>query len=179
MMRTLYVAGVNTRPLAASANACDSWLLSYTLLARVADWIAPWMRPYLEPRRIIWDPGTFSNHAATYAQYLAFLDAIGRDTGTYLQYDVVGDARQTAHYLEDMRNRGYDPVPILQPGGDAIILQARTNAGCADDAAMRAWLIAELNRRTLTATAHRCGVERQTLKEWMDALSIRRIVRYE
>lgn len=48
-----------------------------------------------------------------------------------------------------------------------------------DDAAFRAWLLDQLNRRTLTAVAGLCGVHKQALYQWMARLGIRKVVRYE
>lgn len=48
-----------------------------------------------------------------------------------------------------------------------------------DDAALRRWLVDQLNRRTVTTVAHLCGVQRQALYQWMERLGIRKVVRYE
>lgn len=48
-----------------------------------------------------------------------------------------------------------------------------------DEAALRQWLIDQLNRRTVTAMADLCGVQRQALYQWMGRLGIRKVVRYE
>ncbi len=49
----------------------------------------------------------------------------------------------------------------------------------ADDAALRQWLMDQLNRRTVEAVAALCGVRRQALYQWLDRLRVRRVVRWE
>ena len=120
-MRTIYVAGVNTRKLANQANDVKHWLLSATLL-RTRVGLPEWIRPYLVGRKVLWDPGTFSKNAINYASYRSWVDCWSRSTDEYLQYDEVGDPESTAWYLADMRRRGYDPIPVLQPGGSLKLL---------------------------------------------------------
>lgn len=61
----------------------------------------------------------------------------------------------------------------------AKIEQVKAAYGLPDDAALRAWLVEQLNRATVTAVAGRCGVDRQALYQWMARFGIRRVVRYE
>ncbi|WP_053958361.1 hypothetical protein [Sulfobacillus thermosulfidooxidans] len=55
----------------------------------------------------------------------------------------------------------------------------KTTYGLADDAALRAWLIDQLNHRSATTVAALCGVHRQALMHWMRQLGIRKVVRFE
>lgn len=121
MKRCIYVAGVNRKHLAAAANDCPYWLLSVTLLRKCPSWLGG----YLQNRRVIWDPGTFSEDAIAYHRYRAYLDRYARGQDEYLQYDEIGDPEATEWYLKDMRRRGYDPVPILQPGGTVTLLHEK------------------------------------------------------
>lgn len=132
MKRTIYVAGVNTRKLAASVAHCPYWLLSVTLVRAKKTMFREWLFPYLdEPmadgslRHVIWDPGTFSDDAVSYQTYRRIVDYIRErwPHHEYLQYDEIGDPEATAFYLEDMRRRGYDPIPVLTVGGDKSLLR--------------------------------------------------------
>ncbi|PWK03949.1 hypothetical protein [Tumebacillus permanentifrigoris] len=125
MKRTIYVAGVNRKHLAAAASSCRFWLLSVTLIRKRGGEIPDWLRPYhADPeRRFRFDPGTFSEGPVSYQTYRLFLDRWCRPQDDYLQYDEIGDPEATAWYLKDMRRRGYDPIPVLQPGGDTILLR--------------------------------------------------------
>ena len=122
MKRTLYLAGVNTRPLAGAADPVRWWLLSFTLLRRKGNRIPDWILPLIAERRVIWDPGTFAERAVSYLDYRRFLASIAHRGDPYLQYDEIGDPEATAWYLRDMRRRGFTPIPILQPGGDPDLL---------------------------------------------------------
>ncbi|MBU5356118.1 hypothetical protein KQI74_28095 [Paenibacillus barcinonensis] len=119
MKRTIYVAGVNRKHLAEQASSVPYWLLSATLLRKYPSWLDPYMRN----RSVIWDPGTFSEDCISYHGYRSYLDRYAKSKHMYMQYDEIGDPEATAWYLQDMRRRGYEPVPILQPGGDTGLLQ--------------------------------------------------------
>lgn len=121
MLRHIYVAGVNRKHLAAAADVCPYWLLSVTLLRKCPSWLAG----YMQNRTVIWDPGTFSEDAIAYHRYRAYLDRYARSQDEYLQYDEIGDPEATGWYLQDMRRRGYNPIPILQPGGNTGLLQEK------------------------------------------------------
>lgn len=118
MMRQIYVAGVNRKHLAAAAAHIPYWLLSATLVRKYPSWLAG----YLPGRTVLWDPGTFSEEAISYHRYREFIDRYARSVDEFLQYDEIGDAEATAWYLRDMRRRGYRPIPVLQPGGEATLL---------------------------------------------------------
>jgi hypothetical protein len=127
--RIIYVAGVNTRPLAKAADGVPYWLLSVTLLRR-KNGLPSWIHSYLHRRTVLWDPGTFTEDCISYHGYRAFLDRWARSTDEYLQYDEVGDPEATAWYLQDMRRRGYDPIPVLQPGASpGLLAEARVAVG--------------------------------------------------
>ncbi len=123
MRRTFYLAGVNRKGLAAAASPVEYWLLSFTLLRRQANGLPEWLHPYLTGRQVVWDPGTYADRAVSYLDYRRFLDSIRGRGDPYLQYDEVGDADATGWYLRDMRRRGYEPIPVLQPGGDVRLLE--------------------------------------------------------
>ncbi len=110
MKRIIYVAGVNRKHLAAAADTCPYWLLSVTLLRKYPSWL----NGYLHNRTVLWDPGTFSEDAISYQGYRAYIDRYMRSKDRYLQYDEIGDPEATHWYLQDMRKRGYKPVPIMQ-----------------------------------------------------------------
>jgi len=61
----------------------------------------------------------------------------------------------------------------------AKIEQVKAQYGLADDAALRAWLVDQLNRRTVTAVAEISGVHRQALYAWLRLLRIKKVLRYE
>lgn len=122
MRREIYVAGINTRPLASAAAELPFWLLSATLLRRANGGMPEWIQPMLYRRSVIWDPGTFSEKALSYPAYRTWIDRHARSYDQYLQYDEIGDAEVTQFYLADMRRRGYDPIPVLQPGGNEQLL---------------------------------------------------------
>lgn len=61
----------------------------------------------------------------------------------------------------------------------AKIEQVKAQYGLADDGALRQWLVDQLNRRTVTAVAALCGVNKQALYQWMQRLGIRKTLRYE
>ncbi|WP_247901901.1 hypothetical protein [Paenibacillus pabuli] len=117
--RIIYVAGVNRKHLAEQASSVPYWLLSATLLRKYPSWL----EPYLRHRTVIWDPGTFSEDCISYQGYRAYLDRHAKSRHVYMQYDEIGNPEATEWYLQDMRRRGYNPVPILQPGGDMSLLQ--------------------------------------------------------
>lgn len=119
MKRIIYVAGVNRKHLAEHASSVPYWLLSATLLRKYPSWLESYMRQ----RVVIWDPGTFSEDCISYQGYRTYLDRHAKSRHVYMQYDEIGDHEATAWYLKDMRRRGYNPVPILQPGGDVNLLQ--------------------------------------------------------
>lgn len=114
--RIIYVAGVNRKHLAQQASSVPYWLLSVTLLRKYPNWLAQ----HLQNRTIIWDPGTFSEDPVSYSYYRQFIDRYMKSKDQYLQYDEIGDAEATAWYLQDMRKRGYKPIPVLQ--GNAYYL---------------------------------------------------------
>ncbi|EHQ63649.1 hypothetical protein PDENDC454_04259 [Paenibacillus dendritiformis C454] len=118
MRRIIYVAGVNRKHLAEAASVCPYWLLSATLLRKYPSWIEPYMRR----RAVIWDPGTFSDDCISYQSYRSYIDRHVKSRHVFMQYDEIGDHEVTSWYLKDMRRRGYNPVPILQPGGDESML---------------------------------------------------------
>lgn len=120
MIRTIYVAGVNRKHLAAAAENVPYWLLSATLLRKYPSWIEPYMRN----RAVIWDPGTFTEDCISYQGYRAYIDRNVKSRHQYMQYDEIGNPDATEWYLRDMRRRGYRPIPILQPGGDEAMLQS-------------------------------------------------------
>lgn len=119
MERIIYVAGVNRKHLAEQASSVPYWLLSATLLRKYPSWLEPYMRN----RAVIWDPGTFTEDCISYQGYRAYIDRHAKSKHMYMQYDEIGNPEATAWYLQDMRRRGYNPVPILQPGGDTRLLQ--------------------------------------------------------
>lgn len=65
-------------------------------------------------RAVRWDPGTFSEDAISYRGYRDYIHRHAKPWHDYLQYDEIGDAEATAWYLQDMRRRGMNPIPILQ-----------------------------------------------------------------
>jgi hypothetical protein len=117
--RIIYVAGVNRKHLAEQANSVPYWLLSATLLRKYPSWLESYMRN----RTVIWDPGTFTEDCISYQGYRAYLDRHAKSKHMYMQYDEIGNPEATEWYLNDMRRRGYEPIPILQPGGDKGLLQ--------------------------------------------------------
>jgi hypothetical protein len=119
MKRVIYVAGVNRKHLADAVDGCPYWLLSATLLRKYPSWLDNRLRN----RKVIWDPGTFSQDAISYQGYLTFIDRYVKSGMPYLQYDEIRNPETTAFYLRDMRKRGYNPIPVFQPGGDESILQ--------------------------------------------------------
>ncbi|AGN33768.1 hypothetical protein PANG_00049 [Paenibacillus phage PG1] len=119
MKRIIYVAGVNRKHLAEQANSVPYWLLSATLLRKYPSWLESYMRN----RTVIWDPGTFTEDCISYQGYRAYLDRHAKSKHMYMQYDEIGNPEATEWYLNDMRRRGYEPIPILQPGGDKGLLQ--------------------------------------------------------
>lgn len=110
MKRTIYVAGINRKHLAAQASSIPYWLLSVTLLRKYPSWL----HQHVRNRMVLWDPGTFSEDPVSYSYYRAYIDRYIRSTDEYLQYDEIGDSEATSWYLQDMRKRGYNPTPILQ-----------------------------------------------------------------
>lgn len=120
MRRTIYVAGINTWTRLPALSVCNYWLLSVTQV-RTRAGIPKQLQPYLPGRKIIWDPGTFSDNAISYLNYRRFIEDHVRPEHDYLQYDEIGDPEATAWYLADMRRRGFNPIPILQPGGSEAL----------------------------------------------------------
>ena len=116
MRRIIYAAGVNRKHLAVAIDNMPYWLLSATLLRKYPSWLAN----YLNRRIVLWDPGTFSEDCISYSYYRTFIDRYAKSHDQYLQYDEIGDPEATAWYLQDMRKRGYRPMPIMQ--GDAYHL---------------------------------------------------------
>ncbi|KKC49570.1 hypothetical protein VE23_25085 [Paenibacillus sp. D9] len=110
MQRIIYVAGVNRKHLAEHADGVPFWLLSATLLRKYPSWLDG----RLKGRKVRWDPGTFSEDAISYPRYRSYIDRYVRSSDDYLQYDEIGDAEATAWYLQDMRRRGYAPIPVMQ-----------------------------------------------------------------
>lgn len=168
MRRIIYVAGVNRKHLAEQASGVPYWLLSATLLRKYPSWL----EPYLRHRTVIWDPGTFSEDCISYQGYRAYLDRHAKSRHTYMQYDEIGDPAATAWYLQDMRRRGYNPVPILQPGGDVSLLQ-RNGLVCIggmvrmrDDERMR--YLDSLLLNPIRAQVHLLGMIRP---EWFEPYS--------
>jgi hypothetical protein len=121
MNRIIYVAGVNRKNLAVQASSVPYWLLSVTLLRKYPTWLDQ----HLAKRTILWDPGTFSEDSVSYSYYRTYIDRYMRSKDRYFQYDEIGDAEATAWYLQDMRKRGYQPIPILQ--GNAFHLLKTEN----------------------------------------------------
>lgn len=117
MKRIIYVAGVNRKNLAIQASGVPYWLLSVTLLRKYPTWLDQ----HLQKRTILWDPGTFSEDAISYQGYRRYIDRFVRSKDRYLQYDEIGDAEITAWYLNDMRKRGYAPIPILQGESSSLL----------------------------------------------------------
>jgi hypothetical protein len=117
MKRIIYVAGVNRKNLAVQASSVPYWLLSVTLLRKYPTWLDQ----YLTNRKVMWDPGTFSEDAISYQGYRRYIDRYVRSKDEYLQYDEIGDAEITAWYLKDMRKRGYAPIPILQGEANSLL----------------------------------------------------------
>lgn len=74
-------------------------------------------------RLVRWDPGTFSNDAISYKTYRTFLHEHTKPWHSYLQYDEIGDAEATGWYLQDMRRRGMNPIPIMQNGAFHMLEQ--------------------------------------------------------
>lgn len=114
------MAGINRKHLAAYADPCPYWLLSVTLIRKYPTWLSN----HLANRKIIFDPGTFTPDAVSYKYYLSFIDRYARSQDGFLQYDEIGDHEATDWYLRDMHRRGYKPIPILQPNGNAELLNA-------------------------------------------------------
>lgn len=110
MNRTIYVAGVNRKNLAAQASSVPYWLLSVTLLRKYPNWLSQ----HLKGRVVLWDPGTFTEDCVSYSYYRTYIDRYMKSQDQYLQYDEIGDPEATAWYLKDMRRRGYRPMPIMQ-----------------------------------------------------------------
>lgn len=119
MKRIIYVAGVNRKHLAEQANSVPYWLLSATLLRKYP----AWLEPYMKNRTVIWDPGTFTDDCISYQGYRAYIDRHVKVRHQYMQYDEIGNPEATEWYLRDMRKRGYNPIPILQPGGSTDLLK--------------------------------------------------------
>jgi len=119
MRRLIYVAGVNRKHLAAAAQESPAWLLSATLLRKYPNWLAA----HLQNRAVMWDPGTFTEDCISYSYYRTYLDRYAKSQDQYLQYDEIGDAEATAWYLQDMRKRGYRPIPIMQANAYHLLQQ--------------------------------------------------------
>lgn len=160
MNRVIYVAGVNRKHLAEQASSVPYWLLSATLLRKYPSWIEPYMRE----RTVIWDPGTFSEDCISYQGYRAYIDRHVKSRHQYLQYDEIGQPDVTAWYLQDMRRRGYKPIPVLQPGGDEGMLQ-REGLVCIGglvrmDETARAHYLDSILRPEIKAKVHLLGMMR-------------------
>jgi len=110
MKRTIYVAGINRKHLAVQASSIPYWLLSVTLLRKYPSWL----QQHLSNRVVLWDPGTFSEDPVSYSYYRTYIDRYIRSIDQYFQYDEIGDSEASLWYLQDMRKRGYNPIPILQ-----------------------------------------------------------------
>jgi hypothetical protein len=117
--RIIYVAGINRKHLAAHMDKIPYWLLSATLLRKYPAWIDLYMRN----RSVIWDPGTFSEDCISYQGYRSYIDRNVKSKQLYMQYDEIGNPEVTEWYLKDMRKRGYNPIPILQPNGNESMLK--------------------------------------------------------
>jgi len=165
MNRTIYVAGVNRKHIAAAADRVPYWLLSATLLRKYPAWLSG----YLSRRKVLWDPGTFSADAMAYHRYRDYLDRFARSEDEYLQYDEIGDAEATGWYLKDMRRRGYKPIPIYQPGASIELLQEQRLAlgGLVPmkSEARRHYLDELLYNGPVTARLHLLGMWR---REWFE-----------
>ncbi|MGG1673993.1 hypothetical protein ACIFOE_25870 [Paenibacillus sp. NRS-1783] len=117
MKRTMYVSGLTTKSLAQQAQVIPYWLLSVAQLRSYPEWLDP----YVCKRTVIWSPGTESERP-DYLGYLSYIDEHVMGQHTYLQYDDFRDPNATTWYLKDMRRRGYNPLPVLQPGGNSMLL---------------------------------------------------------
>lgn len=126
MNRIIYVAGVNRIAIAKTADIVPDWLLSVTLLRNYPHWLQHYLG---KDRNIRWDPGTFSPDPVSYAFYRGWVDYKMRSKDEYFQYDEINDHEITTWYLKDMRRRGYNPIPILQPGGDETMLTTEKRLG--------------------------------------------------
>lgn len=122
MRRIIYAAGVNTKRLAETASQCPYWLLSVSLLPKKGP--PAWLEPYLG-RNVLWDPGTFSVDARTYPHYREWLSRYVRPHHRYLSYDEIGgDPDLNMAYLQDLRRRGFNPIPVYHPGMPKSVLSA-------------------------------------------------------
>ncbi|QDA30237.1 hypothetical protein [Paenibacillus polymyxa] len=119
MKRTIYVSGLTTKSLAHQARVIPYWLLRVSELRRYPEWLDP----YVTNRSVMWSAGSGIDRP-DYMGYLSYIDKhiIGRHA--YLQYDDFRDPNATTWYLKDMRRRGYNPLPILQPGGNSMLLHS-------------------------------------------------------
>lgn len=122
LKRIIYVAGVNNWNRLQELSVCPYWLLSVTLIRRKNGGVSPKLLPYFNRINILFDPGTFSYDSVSYLNYRRFLEEYAQPHHQYLQYDEIGDPEATAWYLQDMRRRGFNPIPILTPGGDPSML---------------------------------------------------------
>jgi hypothetical protein len=89
-----------------------------------------WLEPYLA-RKIRWDPGTFSAEARTYPHYREWLDRYVQSHHDYLSYDEIGgDPELNMAYLNDLRKRGYKPIPVYHKGmPDSLLREPRLAIG--------------------------------------------------
>ncbi|MDQ0091638.1 hypothetical protein J2T12_005078 [Paenibacillus anaericanus] len=158
MKRIIYVAGVNRKHLAEQANSVPYWLLSATLLRKYPTWL----EPYLRNRSVIWDPGTFTEDCISYQGYRAYIDRHVKSKHQYMQYDEIGNPEATEWYLKDMRRRGYEPIPILQPGGNLELLRSESLVFIGGlvpmDEGGRARYLDEIINETVTAKVHLLGM---------------------
>jgi hypothetical protein len=119
ILRTMYVAGVNSEGLAEIANEKKQWLISATLTRSKRTGVPhKWLHKWLENRDVLYDPGFSVNGRVTFEEYCQMLRDFARPQDKYLQYDIVNNAKETERYLFEMREMGFDPIPILQPNGN-------------------------------------------------------------
>lgn len=114
--RTLYIAGVNSDGLAAAASDKKHWLISATLTRSKRTGVPhEWLHKWLDDRDILYDPGFSANGRVTFEEYCQMLRDFARPQDRYLQYDIINNAKETERYLHEMRDMGFDPIPVLQP----------------------------------------------------------------
>lgn len=90
------------------------------LLVSYAYWNKTWERFFERVKRntsLMVDSGAFTAHFSgkkvTLDGYCAMLDTVKDFTFSYIQLDVLGDAVATRVNLDEMRRRGYEPMPVL------------------------------------------------------------------
>lgn len=118
MKRTIYVSGINTKSQAHQAQVIPFWLLSVAEMRTYPKWLDL----YVTNRSVVWSAGGAEIERPDYWSYLSYIDEHVMGHHAYLQYDDFCNADATTWYLKDMRRRGYKPIPILQPGGNSMLL---------------------------------------------------------